>query len=116
VKTWVVYLTRALESFNCRGVAVKIETLEKLQDYARADSGDLVKMNIHPSEYEVLMSATPVVLRRCKKIAVQYHEMPARLHLGKQDLFKYLPGNGFELIFDHDTQRGSGLGFFARAS
>jgi FkbM family methyltransferase len=98
------------------GIAVKTETLEKLLDYARVDSGDLVKINIHGSEYEVLLSATPVVLRRCKKIALQYHEMPARLRLGKQDLFKHLSGNGFELVFDHDTQRGSGLAFFARAT
>ena len=96
------------------GVVVKTETLDKVLDCAHVHTGDLVKLNIHGSEYEVLMSAPPAVLKRCKKIAVQYHEMPADRHLGKRELFEYLAGNGFELVSDRDTRRGSGLALFAR--
>jgi FkbM family methyltransferase len=96
------------------GVAVKTETLDKVLDYAHVHCGDLVKLNIHGSEYEVLMSASPAVLKRCKKIAVQYHEMPADRHIGKEELFRHLADSGFELVSDRDTRRGSGLALFAR--
>ncbi len=98
------------------GVVVKTETLDRVLDDAHVHSGDLVKMNIHGSEYEVLMSASPAVLSRCKKIAVQYHEMPADCHLGKQELFRHMADSGFELVSDRDTHRGSGLALFARAA
>lgn len=98
------------------GVAVKTETLDKLLDSAQVDTADLVKVNIHGSEYDVLMSARPAVLKRCHKISVQYHEIPARYHIGKRELFGHLAGNGFALVCDKDTHRGSGLALFARVA
>jgi FkbM family methyltransferase len=98
------------------GIPVRTETLDKAFDSAQVRSADLVKLNIHGSEYEVLMSAPPELLERCKKIAVQYHDLPASCHVDKHELFHHLAHCGFELVWDHDTHRGSGMAFFSRAA
>jgi FkbM family methyltransferase len=91
------------------GVPVRAKTLSEVMDSANISSADLVKMNIHGSEYEVLMSMAPNSMRRCKQIAVQYHELPAEMKIGKEELFEHLRKAGFRLVSDHDTLRGSGL-------
>ena len=68
--------------------------------------------DIHGSEYEVLMSAPTGVLRRCKEIAVTYHEMPQRTRLGKRPLIAHMLSNGYRLVSDQDTRHGSGLAVF----
>ena len=96
-------------SQNADGVPVHTKTLAEMLDSANVSSADLVKMNIHGSEYEVLMSTPANSLQRCKRIAVQYHELPAHLHLGKEELFEHLRHIGFRLISERDTRRGSGF-------
>jgi hypothetical protein len=54
-----------------------------------------MKMNIHGSEYEVLMSGSRTTLQRFRRIAVQYHGLPAEAHVGKKDLFEHLDGPDF---------------------
>jgi len=98
------------------GVPVKAETLAQLLDRANIPAGDLLKLNIHGSEYEVLMSSPPGVLKRCKRIVVQYHELPAQTQLGKRPLFQQLQQVGFKLVRDRDTRRGAGLAVFERAA
>jgi FkbM family methyltransferase len=95
------------------GVPVQIQTLAQVLDRANIKVADLVKMNIHGGEYEVLMSTDPGVLRRCRRIAVQYHELPAARRLGKKQLFEHLQQLGFGIVADNDTQRGAGLAVFA---
>jgi hypothetical protein len=95
------------------GVPVRTETLAQILDRTSVTVADLVKMNIHGSEYEVLMSTDPSVLHRCRQIAVQYHELPAERRLGKKQLFEHLERLGFSLMADDDTHRGSGLAVFA---
>jgi FkbM family methyltransferase len=99
-----------------KGITVKAETLGELLDRAEIPSGDLLKMNIHGSEYDVLMSAPPGVLKRCKRIMVQYHELPARTQLDKRPLFQQLTHVGFKLVSDRDTHRGAGLAVFEQAA
>ena len=98
------------------GIPVRMETLDSAFGSAQVPWADLVKLNIHGSEYEVLMSSHPETLRRCKKIAVQYHELPADRHIDKQELFRCLADNGFSLVSDCDTHRGSGMAFFVRTA
>jgi len=98
------------------GISVRMETLDRIFDSTQVPSADLVKLNIHGSEYEVLMSAAPETLERCKTIAVQYHDLPASCHVNKRDLFQHMAHSGFDLISDDDTHRGSGMAFFARAA
>lgn len=91
------------------GVPVNSKTLADILDLANADNVDLMKMNIHGSEYAVLMNAPASVLQRFRRIAVQYHELPAAANVGKAQLFSYLCKRGFRLDCDNDTGGGSGL-------
>jgi FkbM family methyltransferase len=97
------------------GVPVQAETLDRIFALAGLTTVDMVKMNIHGSEYDVLLSTDPKVLKRCRRIAVQYHELPAEMHLGKKEIFRRLNQIGFHLVADDDTHRGSGLAVFASA-
>jgi len=91
------------------GVPVENRTLADILELANADNVDLMKMNIHGSEYAVLMKTPARVLQRFGRIAVQYHELPAAVKMGKTQLFSYLGKCGFRLVCDKDTRRGAGL-------
>jgi FkbM family methyltransferase len=95
------------------GVPVRAETLQEVLDDVKGAPADLLKMNIHGSEYEVLMSAP---LHEFRRIAVQYHDLPAEARIGKKDLFEHLERAGFRLVSDEDTGRGSGLAVFGRSA
>jgi FkbM family methyltransferase len=96
------------------GIAVRKITMAEMFDEAKVESVDFIKMNIHGSEYEVLLSTPAQVLRRCARIAVQYHEMPAASGLTKHSIFEHLGRSGFVLTSDHDTGRGAGRAIFER--
>jgi FkbM family methyltransferase len=98
------------------GVPIRTETLGDVLDQAGITAADLVKMNIHGSEYEVLLGTEADVLRRCRQIAVQYHSMPPEMGLGKQKIFERLEQLGFRLVLDDDTHRGSGRAVLALAA
>jgi FkbM family methyltransferase len=91
------------------GVPIQKATLGDMLEAASVREVDLMKMNIHGSEYEVLLGTPPSVLRRIRKIAVQYHEGPASSGMVKGPLFTHLGELGFRLVSDRDTRRGSGL-------
>ena len=95
------------------GVAVRTDTLQQLLETIQASRVDSMKMNIHGSEYEVLMGTPPAVLRSFRRIAVQYHQLPAESGVGKEQLFEHMDRVGFRLVSDRDTRRGSGLAVFA---
>jgi FkbM family methyltransferase len=95
------------------GVSVRTETLQQVIESVKATRADLLKMNIHGSEYEVLMSTPLAALQSFRRIAVQYHQLPAEACVGKDQLFEHLARAGFQLISDEDTMRGSGLAVFA---
>jgi FkbM family methyltransferase len=101
---------------NVAGVSVHAKTLADVLEMTHADDVDLMKMNIHGSEYAVLMNAPSSVLQHFKRIAVQHHEMPADAQMGKVQLFSHLGESGFHLIYDRDTGRGSGLALLSIAS
>jgi FkbM family methyltransferase len=90
------------------GVEIEKKTLADIVEEAGGEI-DFVKMNIHGSEYSVLMSTPAPLLQRLRRIAVQYHEFPAAANLGKVQLFSYLEKAGFRLVTDRDTHRGAGL-------
>ena len=75
-----------------------------------------MKMNIHGSEFAVLMNTPLQSLERVRRIAVQYHELPAAARLGKRELFSHLAERGFRVVEDKDTRRGSGLAVLANSS
>jgi len=99
-----------------KGVPVPTSTLAEFLAKQHLDHLDLLKMNIHGNEYEVLLSSGPAALQRFRRIALQYHEVPARFGLGKKDLFGQLVKAGFQLVVDADTRRGAGRAILALAS
>jgi len=100
---------------NLHDVEVEQKTLSDILEMLGGDV-DLLKMNIHGSEYSVLMSTPGKALQRLHRLAVQYHEFPAAAHVGKSQLFSYLGGSGFQLLLDRDTRRGAGLAVLAHIS
>lgn len=99
---------------SAEGITVRKITVAEMFDEAKVEIVDFMKMNIHGSEYEVLLSTPAEVLRRCARIAVQYHEMPAASGLTKHSIFEYLGQAGFTLTLDDDTGRGAGRAVFER--
>lgn len=95
-----------------RELGVSSVSLEDFLSGHHLEQVDLLKMNIHGNEYEVLLSSSPSVLRKIRRIALQYHEVPAQLGLGKQDIIGKLTDAGFRLASDLDTGRGSGRAVF----
>jgi hypothetical protein len=95
------------------GTGVRSEVLTELLDRLGVGASDLLKMNIHGQEYEVLLSISSPSLRRFQRVAVQYHELPAEVRLGKEQLFEHFTRAGFCLNSDEDTGSGSGLAVFA---
>jgi FkbM family methyltransferase len=95
------------------GVPIQAETLGDVLDHSSVAQADLVKMNIHGSEYEVLLGTDENVLKRCRQIVVQYHDMPPETRLGKRLIFEHLEQLGFHLLLDDDTHRGSGRAVLA---
>jgi len=90
-------------------VFVEKRTLADIVELAHADNVDLMKMNMDGNECAVLMKTPAGVLQHFKRVAVQYHELPATAKMGKAQLFSYLGKSGFRLVSDRDTHRGSGL-------
>jgi FkbM family methyltransferase len=52
------------------GIAVETFPLQQVLDRADIGVADVVKMNIHGSEYDVLMGSPAAALRRCRRIVV----------------------------------------------
>jgi hypothetical protein len=90
-------------------VPILKRTLGDVLEAASVEEVDLMKMNIHGSEYEVLLGTPPSVMRRIRRIAVQYHEGPVSGGMVKGQIFTRLAELGFRLVSDRDTRRGAGL-------
>jgi FkbM family methyltransferase len=57
-------------------VPVPAVTLEHFVREEGLTAIDLLKMDIEGSEYDVLLNTPPEVLRRCRRISVEYHRPP----------------------------------------
>lgn len=95
---------------------VHTETIASLLQKEGIGSADLVKMNIHGVEYEVLLKSDAETLRRIKRLAIVHHELPENFGIGKEQLVHHLTSAGLELVSDEETGRGSGLAVFALPS
>jgi len=92
-------------------VAVQVSTLEQFLDDAKITEADLLKMDIEGAEHEVLHSASPLVMRRFRNIALEYHPN------GSVDaLFQKLASCGFSLQHDARMGRDSGVAHFSRSA
>lgn len=99
-----------------RSLVVPTVTLSGLLDRLQRDTIDVLKMNIHGNEYEVLLPSPDSALTQFGRLLVQYHEVPEAMGLGKQDLFQRMETAGFRLLDDDDTRRGAGRAIFTLTS
>jgi FkbM family methyltransferase len=95
-------------------VPVPALTLTEFLDRNHLDSVDLLKMDIEGSEYEVLGATKREVLRRIRRLNIEYHEPPRRDCGTKQSLMELVSDAGFRLV--HDTGRDDlyGIAYFDR--
>ncbi len=83
-------------------------TLETWMNDANINELDLMKMDIEGSEYDVLLSATIEVLRRIRRLIVEYHPMNGSGQT-KHALCDHLRKASFELISDVHNDEGYGV-------
>ena len=96
------------------GELASCRTLEAALDQFRIDALDLLKMDIEGSEYETLLSTPPSVLRRIKKINLEYHEVAAHLGYSKEQLFAHLAEAGHVPVRAVEDEFRTGLVLFER--
>lgn len=97
----------ASPSNSADGIQVQGKSLEEILDENDLFRVDLLKMDIEGSEYEVLLSAPPHVLKRFDRIALEYHGDSAPY--SKQQLFDYLRQAGFTATWDVCDGLGYGV-------
>jgi len=100
---------RALASTQSEksGPQVLGKTLEAILDENQLARVDLLKIDIEGSEYEVLLSTSPAVLKRIRRIALEYHGDSAPY--SKQQLFDHLTQAGFAALRDACDDLGYGV-------
>jgi FkbM family methyltransferase len=105
---------RSLVPADCRSaetgtVKVPSVTLAELMESNQLEQIDMMKMDIEGSEWEVLLSTPPSVLRRIRRIQFEYHEVAARFGYSKAKLFKHLSSAGLGLTHCHEDRQGTGI-------
>ena len=101
----------AAEPFAAGSVAVQATTLEQFLDDANINEADFLKMDIEGGEHEVLHAASPMVIRRFRQIALEYHPNGSA-----EALFQKLVSCGFVCQDDARVAPNSGVAHFARTS
>jgi FkbM family methyltransferase len=96
------------------GVSVRTTTLSALLDTIDAPRIDLLKMDIEGSEYDVLLGTRIDVLRRIRRVSVEFHK-PGSVDGGdKQALARHLCSAGFRLRQDADATGEYGIFHFSQ--
>jgi FkbM family methyltransferase len=80
---------------GCSFDEVNSITLEDILGNNMIDSCDLLKIDCEGAEYEILLGAPKIILRKIRNIALEYHEIPA---YNIDDLKNYLENSGFEVL------------------
>ncbi|PYS95990.1 MAG: hypothetical protein DMF50_06485 [Acidobacteria bacterium] len=97
------------------GPWVACRTLQAALDEFGIDALDLLKMDIEGSEYETLLATPPAVLRRIRKINLEYHEVAAHLGYSKERLFDHLRLAGHLPVRVAEDEFRTGVALFERA-
>jgi len=95
-------------------VAVPCLTLAACLRRFDIDTLDMLKMDIEGSEWPVLLSTSPCVLRRIRYIQVEYHEVAARFGYTPARLFSHLAAAGHRLTFRIEDRFRTGMAIFER--
>lgn len=94
-------------------VAVKCTTLADFLQAHQIESLDLLKMDVEGSEWEILFSTPPSVLRRIRHIMLEYHEVHASFGYHPNQLFAHLAVAGHKLTHHEEDESRTGLAFLS---
>ena len=109
-------MRRVLPGDEARGsTSVPAETLETVFRKCSLDSVDFMKMDIEGSEYDTLLNASPDVLRRIKRISLEYHPLSFGEPYSKEQLFDHLSKCGFRIASEETHKHGYGIAHFQQA-
>jgi FkbM family methyltransferase len=89
-------------------IAVPAMTVQSLLEQQHLDHVDLLKVDIEGGEYAMLEGCEPAQLRRCRVVAMEYHDAEKRAIL-----WNYFEQAGFECV-GHQPRGWSGLAEFRR--
>jgi FkbM family methyltransferase len=95
--------------------SVPAETLETVFSKCALDSVDFMKMDIEGSEYDTLLNASPDVLRRIRRISLEYHPLSSGEPYSKEQLFDHLRKCGFRIASEEIHTHGYGIAHFQQA-
>ena len=99
-------LTRLADDAGSATAEVEMYTLADVVESEAAEGVDLLKVDCEGSEYDILLSAAPDLLRRIRNIVAEYH--PSRQH-EPAEIGRHLEAAGFEVtILPHPTLTGFG--------
>ena len=90
-------------------VPVTMTTLEAILQAHAIERVDVLKMDIEGAEYPALSRAPADVLRRIRRICLEYHPTYAGEPCSKDALFAHLSDAGFALVFDKPDGEGYGV-------
>jgi len=96
-------------------VLAPCRTLEAIMDEFKIGTLDLLKMDIEGSEHETLLATPLPVLRRIRKINLEYHEVPAHLGHSRERLFAHLAAAGHAPVRVIEDEFRTGVALFTRA-
>ena len=94
------------------GVDVDCMTLGDAMERFGIAELDMLKMDIEGGEYEVLLATPPDVLRRIRRIQVEYHEVPAELGRSPQQLIAHIQAAGHALVHTEEDRFRTGMALF----
>lgn len=86
------------------GVEVHATTLARVLESEHIDAVDLLKIDIEGGEHEAIAATPPDVLRRARRIALEYHPNGS-----KRELFARLEAAGFRVTHDREDVLNSGV-------
>jgi FkbM family methyltransferase len=93
-------------------IPVKVTSLEILFRTQGIDHIDLLKLDIEGGEYPLILSSPPNVLRRIRRICMEYHPASAGGLRAKDSLFAHLAEAGMVCTFDRADGGGYGIAYF----
>jgi len=86
--------------------SIPVIPLAGLFDLARAQEIDFLKVDIEGSEHDVFASASPDLLGRFKRIAMEYHD---QIVPGTLDLLRRVLGPTHKIVVHPSTMEGCGI-------
>jgi FkbM family methyltransferase len=102
---------QVLTSPASTGIAVRVMTLRQALDSLGLDRVDHLKMDIEGGEYPSLLSAGPDVLRRIRRIYLEYHPATSE-DCNIERLTAHLKDNGLTRVFHRYDGDGYGMAHF----